>query len=129
MQEQREEDAAFYEMVHRMVQGGDLPADQMTPGSERRTQKRLPFGALQLIAPFDGRRLPKQDTFRHVQFYDISTHGFCYIDAPKPTYKYLIALFGNLPFTCLAARAVHIGEFQRPGEYKVGCQIIRRIQT
>ncbi|MDP6443017.1 MAG: hypothetical protein QGG36_20285 [Pirellulaceae bacterium] len=130
MQSQRAEDAAFFDMVHETVQECGLlrEVDEVDEaGGDRRTEQRISFEATQLIAPFDGKQLPVQADFRHVQFLDISTHGFAYLDSPKPCYEYVITLFGNLPFRIFAARVMHTLETHRPGTYKVGCQIIKRV--
>ena len=127
---QKAQDAAFYDMVHEMVHNNQLLQDAtqaQSPGHERRTEDRFPYPYTQLVAPYDGGRLPDQSEFRHVQCQNISTRGFSYFDTSRPTYNQVVMLFGRIPFRIFTAEVRHVRKTSRPDLVLVGCRILARL--
>ena len=117
-------DAAFFDLVHQLLQIDDEPGPP-----NRRDQVRHPYRCVQLMAPYDGRELPTQAAFRRVQCRDISPRGFSFFADERPDYQYMIVALGPIPFTFLSARVVHTEARQcdDPSGYQVGCRFIDRI--
>lgn len=127
---QKAQDAAIFDMVHELVRKNELMQDAdaaQQSGNERRLERRIAFPFVQLLAPYDGVRLPDQSDFRHVNCHDISTRGFSYFEAVLPTYRHVVILFGKLPFRIFTAEVRHVRKFAKNSEYLVGCRIITRL--
>jgi hypothetical protein len=125
---QKNQDAAFFDMVHELVSNNHLMQEPTDASQKnRRRERRISFPFVQLLAPFDGVNLPMQDKFRHVQCHDISTRGFSYYDSPLPTYRFVAILFGKLPFRIFTAEVRHVQKASKPGIYLVGCRIVTRL--
>ena len=58
MIDQNDSDAAFFDLVHSMIE-----TDPTTKEQERRGDDRLNYNCVQLVAPFDGQNLPTQADF------------------------------------------------------------------
>lgn len=117
-------DAAFFEMVHSLIGEQEPVAEK-----ERRTNDRRAYRCIQLLAPYDGVRLPAQAEFRKVQCHDISAHGFSYLTSQPPESEYVVICLGAIPFLFYDAEIVHYNAVQQGGsvEYLVGCRLRRRI--
>jgi hypothetical protein len=123
-------DVELFERIHELVYSNQLMRESLPErsSSEHRTEKRLPFPMVQLLAPFDGLNLPQQEEFQHVQCKDISTRGFSYLTGPAmPRYRHVIVLFGRLPFRVFWAEVRHVRRNDRPDEFVVGCRIVKRL--
>lgn len=101
---------------------GPLPAD-------KRKSRRQAYICRQLVAPFDGSRMPQQEEFEWAMFRDVSTSGISFLTGCKPTTKQLIVAVGPAPFTFLVveiARTTKRDDLEsRP--YHVGCRILREL--
>ena len=126
---QKHQDAAFFDMVAQLVQSNQLLQEpgNLPAGAEKRREKRLPYPYVQLMAPFDGYRLPDQHEFRHVQCNDISPSGFSFYDSPLPTYDKVVILIGPIPFRIFSAEVRHVQKTAQPDLYLVGCRILKRL--
>jgi len=127
---QKAQDAAFFDMVHELVRKNELMQDAVTAQAtedEAREERRISFPYVQLIAPYDGGRLPDQPEFRYVHCHDISTRGFSYFELGLPTYRHVVILFGKLPFRIFTAVVRHVRKTARPDVYLIGCEILERI--
>lgn len=101
---------------------------QQTP-SDKRKCRRLTYICRQLVAPFDGIRLPQQDEFEWAMFRDVSESGIAFLTENKPTTKQLIVAVGPAPFTFLVVEIVRTSRRDdlenRP--FHVGCRILREL--
>lgn len=142
-------DAGFFELVHQMT--GFLREDM---DGERRQSQRQAFLTTQRIAPYDGRRFPKEADFFEVRCRDLTGRGFSFLMDEQPYFTQLVAEFGEDPnviyvvaeitrtfdvllfesglIESLGDRARHIGYRDEQGHYATlmafaGCQFSRRI--
>lgn len=126
---QKFHDASFFDLVTQLVRANQLLQEPGTlpPGAEKRREKRLPYPYVQLMAPYNGERLPDQQEFRHVQCNDISPSGFSFYDTPLPTYDKVVMLFGPLPFRIFTAQVRHVQKTAQPDIFLIGCRILKRL--
>jgi hypothetical protein len=104
-------------------------ADQ-TNAAELRRSKRKKFTCIQLIAPYDGRRMPSQAEFQPQLCHDLSPTGFSFWQQKAVALTHLIVALGEAPFLFFVAEIVHqayerLGE---PGGWRIGCRFIRRVE-
>ncbi|MHB1035353.1 MAG: PilZ domain-containing protein [Pirellulales bacterium] len=93
-------------------------------GTERRTQRRMPFRCTQRIAPYVGGHLPDRSRFREVQCYDISSGGFSFLAPRTPDFELFVAAFGADPDAiCLTARVAHTSTVQ-----VYSCGLVERVR-
>jgi hypothetical protein len=98
-------------------------------GGELRRNKRKKFSCIQLVAPFEGRRMPSQAEFQPQLCHDLSPNGFSFWTQSQLTQSHLIVALGEVPFLFFVAEIVHqtyepLGE---PGGWRIGCRFIRRV--
>jgi len=122
---QAQSDAAFYEMVYSLLhqQGGT--------GDDRRGSRRHDFGFMQLIAPYDGRRLPGEQQFAPFPLHDLSAGGFSYYAPFPPSSPLVIVALGKAPYKLLSAEVCHTSRKKLQGQlqYLMGCRFLKRIGT
>jgi hypothetical protein len=96
---------------------------------ERREIERQPYRCIQLVAAYDGNRLPEQHEFRQVLCHDLSPQGFSFLVSQRPTEEQLIVALGTVPFKFLVAEIVRAVAVEVAGqfEYQIGCRFLRRI--
>ncbi len=118
-------DAALYNLVDHVLKVQPSPA-----GPERRQSHRHSFDCIQLVAPYDGRRLPSQAEFCKVRCQDLSRSGFSYYCRDLPKTKFVIIALGNLPFRFYVAEIVHCKPLTPCGDerYLVGCRLLQRME-
>jgi len=98
-------------------------------GDERREGARRSYDCIQLLAPYDTDRLPKQEDFRQVQCRELSPRGFSFLSDRQPTTDHVVVALGAVPFKFFVAKIIH----NRPSEdqlsrgYLVGCRFVRRL--
>ena len=101
-------------------------ADAEKSGKELRKSQRHTYHCRQLVAPYDGSRLPQQEEFDWAMFRDISPTGISFLTSNKPTTKQLIVAVGPAPFSFLIVEIVRSSRREdlenRP--YLVGCRIV-----
>jgi hypothetical protein len=97
--------------------------------SDRRDNDRHPYQVLQLVAPFDGQRLPDQHEFQHVLCHDLSPQGFSFIAPQRPQSQLLIVALGRAPFKFLVAEIVRATprNLDSTNEFQIGCRFLRRL--
>ncbi len=96
---------------------------------EQRQARRHSYTCRQLIAPFDGHRMPRQEEFDWAMFNDVSETGISFLANSEPTTKQLILAVGPAPFTFLLADVIRtaLREDLEGQPYHVGCTIVREI--
>jgi hypothetical protein len=107
----------------------DLSGDQAS-SSDLRHNTRQHFYCIQLIAPYDGRRMPSQAEFQPFPCHDLSPTGFSYWQQAPVAASHLIVALGEVPFLFFVAEIVHQayephGEL---GSWRIGCRFIRRVE-
>ncbi len=124
MTESSQDDASFYHMVQKAMT--EQPA---IAGDERRVHERRSFECLQLLAYFDGSRLPKQSEFSHYLCQDISASGFAFCDNRKPEFHHVVLVLGEIPWqlVCAKVRNVHPTWTNGRAMYRIGCQFEKRL--
>ena len=97
--------------------------------TEQRNGRRHVYRCLQLVAPFDGSRLPRQDEFGWARFKDVSKSGISFLAETRPATKQLVVAVGPAPFTFLVVEVVRASKRSdlknRP--YHVACRILREL--
>lgn len=83
-------DADFFAMVHRLI--GPREDD---PGTERRTNNRRPFRAVQWVAPSRPGQAPTARDFVEVECFDLSTSGIAYYADEPPSTPHLVFGLGT----------------------------------
>ena len=121
---QVESDAHLYREI------SDLLSEQRgLLGSDRRNDDRRPYECQQLVAPYDGETLPRQDEFRQERCNDLSATGFSFVTARRPATSQIVVALGKVPFTFFVAEIVriHDTESEFGDEFFVGCQFMHRV--
>lgn len=100
-------------------------------GAERRSRDRRSYRCVQMIAPYDGNRLPVAEEFVHIQCHDISQGGFAFLSTEPPAFDHLVLALGRVPFTFVIAHVLHFVPVEEAGEtyYLVGCRFLQRIDA
>ena len=102
--------------------------EQRQPLTDQRKSRRQTYVCRQLVAPFDGTRLPQQDEFEWAMFRDVSPSGISFLAESRPTTKQLVVAVGPAPFTFLVVEVVRIS--RRDGlelPFHIGCRILREL--
>lgn len=96
---------------------------------EQRKSRRHSYVCRQLVAPFDGSRLPRQDEFEWAMFRDVSSTGISFLSSTRPATKQFVVAVGPAPFSFLVVEVVRTcrrDELEnRP--YHIGCRVIREL--
>src|SRR5688500_3475921 len=96
---------------------------------EQRNGRRHVYHCLQLVAPFDGNRLPRQEEFSWAMFKDVSKSGLSFLTEARPATKQLVVAVGPAPFTFLIVEVVRSSKRNdlenRP--FHVACRILREL--
>jgi len=117
------EDAQLFTLMSELLE--QASADEQ----ERRGEPRRPFDCDQLIAPYDGQRLPGAAEFFHARCCDLSPRGFSFCTDEPPAQRYVVAALGRVPFTYVTAEVLRV-EAIEPGArlgYRVGCRFVGRL--
>jgi hypothetical protein len=121
-------DASFYEQVHQMVEAERDFALQGA-SAEQRADDRRAFECPQLLAPFDGVRLPSQSEFRTALCQDLSPGGFAFVSSERVEFEQLVVALGQVPFKFFTARVQNQSPVRLRGRsaYRVGCRFTGRV--
>ncbi len=98
--------------------------------TDLRRSTRKKYDCIQLIAPYDGRKMPTQAEFHPHKCHDISPTGFSFwLDKPV-TVTHLIVALGEVPFLFFVVEIVHQAyePAEEPGGWRIGCRFIRRVE-
>ena len=99
---------------------------QPLPVKEQRKHPRHAYVCRQLVAEFDGNRMPQQDEFSWAMFRDVSSGGMAFLSPARPGSKQLIVAVGPAPFAFMVVEIVRCTRRNdlegRP--YHVGCKIV-----
>ena len=109
----------------------DRPIEQDPANPEdRRKSLRREFDCWQLVAEYDGQKLPVQRDFRLFHFLDISSSGISLLADKRPLSQELIIALGNIPFVFLHVRIVWTVPRKDLGNstVQIGCEFVKRIQ-
>ena len=92
---------------------------------ERRNGPRHPYKCTQLVAPYNGGPMPRQQEFSWVECKNLSARGFSFFWPEPPAFQHVVVALGGVPFIFLVARIMHFGA---EGEHFLcGCQFQKRI--
>ncbi len=96
---------------------------------ERRGGQRHGYDCVQLLAPYDGHRLPTQEEFRQVQCRDLSPTGFSFLAYRQPATEFLLVALGAVPFKFFVAKIIHVraSEHDVNQSFLIGCRFVRRV--
>ena len=123
----RTPETAFFEMIHTLLEA-QRAVDDEDETAERRSATRSPFQHAQLLAPFDGARLPGHAAFRAVQCRDLSPGGFSFYSPIAIETPQVIVALGVVPFSFFSAQIMR----QEPcGEGRgvlTGCRFLQRLR-
>ena len=96
--------------------------------TEQRKSCRQNYVCRQLVAAFDGSRMPRQDEFEWAMFKDVSSSGISFLAESKPATKQLVVAVGPAPFTFLIVEVVRTTKRDdQENPYHVGCRILREL--
>lgn len=126
--------SAMHTLMHEALsaqaasQGDSL--DPAADNAELRRSTRKKFTCIQLMAPYEGRRMPAQAEFQPQLCHDLSPTGFSFWQQKPLAVSHLIVALGEVPFLFFVAEIVHqayepLGE---PGGWRIGCRFIRRVE-
>ncbi len=98
-------------------------------GDERRDATRRSYDCIQLLAPYDANKLPRQEDFRQVQCRDLSPRGFSFHSYRQPATEHVVVALGAVPFKFFVAKIIHSspGENALSQDYLIGCRFVRRL--
>lgn len=112
-----------YEEVGKILKAMQPTGNQ----AERRRSVRLPFSAVQSIAPYDGSNLPSKTAFRKVHCCDLSTAGVSFLLPHSPDFENVVVALGKPPqLIYVTARLANC----RPAgaEFLVGCSLVAKVE-
>ena len=94
--------------------------------AEQRRVPRHTYTCRQLVAPFDGTRLPRQDEFDWAMFNDVSEAGISFLTDRKPATRQLVVAMGSAPFSFLIVDVVRVSRRDdlEGDPLHVGCTIL-----
>lgn len=123
----------MFELVHEVLAAQEeLQQSQRAAvkSPEQRRNQRQKFSCIQLIAPYEGRRMPSQAEFQPQLCHDLSPTGFSFWQKKPLGVSHLIVALGEVPFIFFVAEIVHQAfEPQgEPGGWRIGCRFIRRVE-
>lgn len=97
-------------------------------GEERRTSIRRKYLCPQLVADYDGQKMPAQRDFFLVTCQNISAGGISFLSAVKPAGRQMIVALGDAPFLFCIVDVVFCKRRNDLPEqpYQVGCRIVHR---
>ncbi|MCE9525209.1 MAG: hypothetical protein K8R36_04055 [Planctomycetales bacterium] len=97
--------------------------------AEQRRARRHTYNCRQLVAPFDGIRLPRQDEFDWAMFNDVSETGISFLAASEPATSQLVVAVGPAPFSFLIVDIVRVvpRDDLEGQPLQVGCTIVREL--
>ncbi len=125
------DDAQFFDMVHQIIESEAPVIDASVPEDEnRRHEKRNAFFTLQLVAPYDGERLPEQAEFHLAPFVDLSARGFSFVERTKPNCDQVVVLLGKVPFFTFTANIMNVEPLKNQRDmFKIGCKLDQRLSS
>lgn len=96
---------------------------------DRRRSPRREFDCWQMVAEYDGAKLPTQQDFRLFRFHDISAGGISFLAEERPLGDNLVIALGNIPFVFFHVQVVRTARRKDLGEgtLQVGCRFVKRI--
>jgi len=120
-----ESDDALYAEITEL-----LNEQRVLLGSDRRSHDRRSYECPQLVAPYDGESLPRQDEFRPERCNDLSSSGFSFLTAQRPANSKVVVALGQVPFLFFVADIVHVHEVEseQGQEFLVGCSFLNRLE-
>jgi hypothetical protein len=122
-------DASFFALVHEVIESEKSFARRHQLAEDQRAADRRPFDCVQLLAPFDGTRLPSQSEFRPVACHDLSPGGFSFVLNERADFEQLVVALGQVPFKFFTAQVQNQSRVRLKGKsnYRIGCQFTGRI--
>ena len=96
---------------------------------ERRRADRRPYSYVQLIAPYRG-EMPNEPVFQEVRCHDLSTSGFSFLAARRPSFEFMVVELGVSPNVIyIIARIRRVAEIANGAEiqYLIGCEFQNRV--
>jgi hypothetical protein len=117
MRQQLTKEADLFQAVHELF---------FQQGSgERRNGPRHPYKCMQLLAPYNGAGLPRQQDFSWVECRNLSTRGLSFFWPEPPAFKRIVMALGEAPFIFVVGRLVHaVAEGE---QVLCGCEFESRI--
>src|SRR5688572_12406621 len=89
-------DMSFYSLVHELIEAEKSLARHGRSTDDGRAADRREFDCRQLLAPFDGVRLPSQSEFRQVACQDLSPGGFSFVLPERAEYEAVVVALGQV---------------------------------
>jgi hypothetical protein len=122
-------DASFYALVHELIEAEKAFAEGRQSPPEVRAAGRRTFDCQQLLAPYDGARLPSQSEFRQVACRDLSSGGFSFLLPERAEFDAVVVALGQVPFKFFTAQVQNQSRVRHKGRiaYRVGCRFTGRI--
>ena len=124
-------DASFYALVHELIEAEkDFACECASPANQRAADRRH-FDCQQLLAPFDGVRLPSQSEFRPVSCQDLSPGGFSFVLPDRVEFEELVVALGQVPFKFFTASVQNQSRVRLRGRfaYRIGCRFTGRVMA
>lgn len=96
-------------------------------GVDRRKHPRHEYECSQLVAEFDGEKLPLQRDFELFEFHDISAGGISFLVKERPLSNDLVIALGRVPFVFFHVEIVCTVPLEEHPKLKIGCRFVARI--
>jgi hypothetical protein len=107
----------------------DIRSGPEQSAADQRRARRHTYTCRQLVAPFDGNRLPRQDEFEWAMFNDVSETGISFLSENKPATKQLVVAVGPAPFSFLIVDVVRsaVRDDLEGHPFHIGCTVVREL--
>jgi hypothetical protein len=107
----------------------DNPEESTPERDDRRKSPRRHYECWQLVAEFDGEKLPAQQDFHLCRFHDISSGGISFLADRRPRSDELVIALGSIPFVFFHVHVVRAVLRQDLDEatMQIGCRFVKRI--
>lgn len=105
------------------------PIEAGSEPKERRKNSRRNFDCWQLVAEYDGHKLPIQEDFQLRLFHDISEGGISFLASERPGSEDLIIALGAMPFVFFHVKFVRATRRKdlEDQPLQIGCRFVKRL--
>ena len=119
-------DVALFESIASLIREQNQATTRNRRGNDRHA-----YPCVQLLAAFDGTRLPSQAEFRQVLCHDLSPQGFSFLSDCRPEASHVVVALGQVPFRFFVAEVMHVRptETEQGHDYLIGCRFVRRLDN
>jgi hypothetical protein len=111
---------------------GHSDVERPMSGAERRASVRVVYETVAMVAEYDGENFPLYSAFWEVQTIDLSASGIGFWSHRRPQTPLLLLMLGNpqaKPIFIETRVARCSADQEDDARFKVGCELIKRLET